>query len=105
MFIRAGLAALVTTCLALAGPAPARAQSNAAAGALIGGATGALIGGAVTGRAGGVAAGALIGGTTGALIGAQSDRPEAFYVWGRDGRCYLQNPDGEVVRVSRSHCE
>lgn len=100
MLVRSGIIAVALFSLAPA----AQAQSNTAAGALIGGATGAIIGGAVTGRAGGAAAGAVIGGATGAIIGSQADRPQPRYVWGRDGRCYLQQPSGEVVRVSRANC-
>lgn len=101
MLMRAGFVALTLAGLATS----AEAQSNAAAGALIGGATGALIGGAVTGRAGGAAVGAVLGGATGAIIGAQSERPQPYYAWGRDGRCYVQYPDGGVVRVSRGYCQ
>ncbi|MDQ0505473.1 glycine zipper domain-containing protein [Xanthobacter agilis] len=102
MLIRAGLVALTLTCLATT----AQAQNNTAAGALIGGATGAIIGGAVTGRAGGAAVGAVLGGATGAILGAQSEQPpQPYYVWGQDGRCYLQNPNGAVTRVSRSNCQ
>lgn len=98
------LASAMLAGLVLMGPAPARAQGETAAGALIGGATGALIGGAVTGRAGGVAAGAIIGGTAGAVIGSQQERRRAFYFWGNNGRCYLNQGNGNVVRVSRNNC-
>ncbi len=107
MLIRAGLVALTLAGLATTGLATsAQAQNNTAAGAVIGGATGALIGGAVTGRAGGAAVGAVLGGATGAILGAQSEQraPQPSYFWGQDGRCYLQDPDGEVMRVSRSYC-
>jgi len=106
MFARTGFAAVAALTL-MGLVTPAEAQNNTAAGALIGGTAGALIGGAVTGRAGGVAAGALIGGTTGAIIGAQEDQRqrETFYFWGHDGRCYLQQPNGGVVRVSRGNCQ
>jgi hypothetical protein len=50
--------------------------------------------------------GAVLGGATGAILGAQSEqRPQPYYVWGQDGRCYLQNPNGAVTRVSRSNCQ
>lgn len=106
MLIRTGLVAL-TVAGTFAGLAlPAQAQNNTAAGALIGGATGAVIGGAVTGRAGGAAVGAVLGGATGAIIGAQSEQPRGpSFFWGQDGRCYLQNPNGSVSRVSRSNCQ
>ena len=50
--------------------------------------------------------GAVLGGATGAILGAQSEQraPQPLYFWGQDGRCYLQDPDGEVMRVSRSYC-
>ncbi|MGR7996077.1 MULTISPECIES: glycine zipper domain-containing protein [unclassified Xanthobacter] len=100
MWIRSGILAAALLSLAPA----AQAQNNTAAGALIGGATGAIIGGAVTGRAGGAAAGAVIGGATGAIIGSQADRQQPRYLWGRDGRCYLQQPNGDLIRVSRANC-
>lgn len=105
MLTRNGILALSLAGLTLAGARPALAQSNTAAGALLGGASGAIIGGAVTGRASGAAAGALIGGTAGALMGAEADRAEPLFVWGPDGRCYLQLGDGEVQRVARANCE
>lgn len=105
MTFRSGLAALSLASALLAGSVvTAAAQNNTAAGAIIGGTAGALIGGAVTGSAGGVAAGAIIGGTSGAIIGAQSDRNRAYYFWGNNGRCYLRQPNGAVVRVSRGNC-
>lgn len=85
-------------------PGPAAAQNNTAAGAVIGGTAGALIGGAVTGTGGGVAAGAIIGGTTGALIGSQQQNRRTYFFWGNDGRCYLRQTNGAVVRVSRGNC-
>ncbi|QRG07480.1 hypothetical protein EZH22_03505 [Xanthobacter dioxanivorans] len=105
MTIRSGLAALAFAGVALAGTlVPAQAQNNTAAGALIGGTAGALIGGAATGSAGGVAAGAIIGGTTGAIIGSQNDRRRAYYFWGNNGRCFLRQSNGAVVRVNRGNC-
>ncbi|MFG1345697.1 glycine zipper domain-containing protein [Xanthobacter autotrophicus DSM 431] len=105
MTIRSGLAAIALAAVAFAGTvATAEAQNNTVGGALIGGTAGALIGGAVTGNAGGVAAGALIGGTTGAIIGNQQDRRRAYYFWGNNGRCYLRQTNGSVVRVSRGYC-
>ncbi|MFS8037274.1 glycine zipper domain-containing protein [Xanthobacter sp. AM11] len=105
MTIRSGLVALALATSTVAGMAGvAQAQNNTAAGAIIGGTAGALIGGAATGTAGGVAAGAIIGGTTGAIIGSQNDRNQAYYFWANDGRCYLHQNNGNVVRVSRSNC-
>lgn len=105
MTIRSGLAAFAFATVAFAGTmATAQAQSNTVGGALIGGTAGALIGGAVTGNAGGVAAGALIGGTTGAIIGNQQDHRRTYYFWGNNGRCYLHQSNGAVVRVSRGYC-
>ncbi len=98
------------TALSLAGAlvagsaVTASAQNNTVGGALIGGTAGALIGGAVTGSAGGAAAGAIIGGTTGAIIGNQQDQRRAYYFWGNNGRCYLRQTNGNVVKVSRGYC-
>lgn len=97
-------AALLAGAMLMADAAPARAQGETIGGALIGGTAGAIIGGAVTGRAGGAAAGALIGGTAGAVIGAQQERRRAYYFWGNNGRCYLNQGNGEVVRVSKGNC-
>ncbi|MFG1383656.1 glycine zipper domain-containing protein [Xanthobacter versatilis] len=104
MTIRSGLALALAMATFAGTVAPAAAQNSTVGGALIGGTAGALIGGAATGSAGGVAAGAIIGGTTGAIIGSQQDRNRAYYFWGNDGRCYLRQSNGAVVRVSRGNC-
>ncbi|MCG5234423.1 glycine zipper domain-containing protein [Xanthobacter oligotrophicus] len=106
MTIRSGLALALAVATFAGTVAPAAAQNSTVGGALIGGTAGALIGGAATGSAGGVAAGAIIGGTTGAIIGNQQDRNRnrAYYFWGNDGRCYLRQSNGAVVRVSRGNC-
>ncbi|CAA0089082.1 Uncharacterised protein [Starkeya nomas] len=97
-------AALLAAGLALCFAAPASARNDTARGALIGGATGAVIGGAVTGSGGGAAAGALIGAGTGAAVGAnRSRRARSSYFW-RNGRCYVQQRNGRIVRVDRRHC-
>lgn len=104
MTIRSGLALALAIATFAGTVAPAAAQNSTVGGALIGGTAGALIGGAATGSAGGVAAGAIIGGTTGAIIGSQQDRNRTYYFWGNDGRCYLRQSNGAVVRVSRGNC-
>ncbi|MFG1278390.1 glycine zipper domain-containing protein [Xanthobacter autotrophicus] len=101
---RPGLALVLAAAAFVGAASPAFAQNSTVGGALIGGTAGALIGGAATGSAGGVAAGAIIGGTTGAIIGNQQDRNRAYYFWGNDGRCYLRQSNGAVVRVSRGNC-